>query len=525
MRDRRPAAHRLAYLGPLVVLLAGAWQGREIPRALFPAAIISPASAGVAVAPAFSRASFDRSSYRFDDAAAWRMLTALLACGPRAEESVRARAFAAVCADAAGWGAATLARRPFVARDTLSGNNLIATFPGDGPLAAERIAVIGHFDTVPGAPGALDDGTAVALLAGLAPVFAARPLPRTVVLAAVDLEERGLLGSRAWVAEEAAAGRLADYRVALSTEMLGWKDGIPVLHTFPTGFRQPPETRPAGGGLAPRWLAALTLAAGRDAGRPLHFGDPILFPVYHVIFRHFITPFESDSGAFAERGVPALFLSDCSFARFYPDYHQPSDTLDKVDRARLTAAGRALEVLVLALADRPELPRADSGVAEAEIEYLTCGAWVFPSWALRLAVAAALAPLLLLARVRRGAGELPRGALPLALVLAGATVACAAGAAVASAVVLLPAWLVAPLTLTRRRLARALAVLAVLAPGAAVTAVCLAAMANFRRVVAPTHAGWALALAAVVSVGLALIALLPRPIAENRCVRPPRDEE
>src|SRR5439155_1136627 len=79
----------------------------------------------------------------------------------------------------------------------------------------------------------------------------------------------------------------------------GAAGGPPALHTFPRGFSRPIAERPPGGGLAPRWLAATALAVGRDNDRPIDFGDPVMTPVYHVVFRHFMTPFDSDSGRFA----------------------------------------------------------------------------------------------------------------------------------------------------------------------------------------------------------------------------------
>lgn len=485
------------YLVSALVLAAAAVFDQERP---------GPDAAGGAV-PSFAPA-----EYRFEEVPAWHLLEELVALGPRYDEEPRRRGFERARADVAGWGATRVSEQEFRLADGTPGWNCFAEYDGQGPLAGERIAIMGHHDTVPRAPGALDNGTAVALLAGLGRALAGRRLPRTVVLAVVDLEERGLCGTRAWVAREAEAGTLARYRAAISTEMLGWKDGIPVLHTFPTAFHsRPPGERPPGGGLAPRWLAALALAVGRDTGRPLHFGDRLLFPVEHLIFRHFVTPFESDSGAFAERGVPALFLSDCSFSRFYPDYHRPTDTLDKVDRASFAAAGRSLEALTLALAGRPRLPRADGGAREAEIDYLTIGAWVLPAWCLRLALLCAAAPFLAGARRRTLAGERPgTGAWRVGWLLVAATGVAAVAAPVAAFVVLFPAWLVAPLVLRGGRAARILGAAGVLAPALSVVAVCLFAMHTFRRTVAPTHAGWALGLIVAIALGLAAVALFPR---------------
>jgi hypothetical protein len=439
---------------------------------------------------------------RFDGAAAWAILERMTALGPRHEEAPRRAALALVREDAARWGAARVREVPCRGGGA-EGASLVAEFPGEGPRASERIVVLGHFDTVAGSPGALDDATGPALLAGLARALAGRPLERTVVLAAVDLEERGLVGARALAAEAALAGTLGEVRAAVSLEMLGWRGGVPVAHTFPTGFREKVEDRPPAGGLAPRWLAALTLAVGRDNERPLALGDRLVGPVYQLIFRHFVTPFDSDCGAYAERGVPALFLSDCSFTRFYPEYHRPSDTIAEVDRASLERAGAALEALVRALAARADLPRPASGPADSETDYLALGARVLPSWALRLALALApLAPLLRAAR--RGA----RAALALGAALALATLAAAALAPVTASVVLLLAWLAAPALVSEGRLARALGALAALLPLLACGATVAAAMWTFGRSVPPSEGTAALALTAAVALLLPALALL-----------------
>lgn len=477
----------LFYVPPLAAVVVGALLARETPRPLEPS--------------------------RFDEARAWKLLEDLCALGPRADEPVRQKAFERVRADAREWGAARTWEQDFRVKDrpALRGWNVLAEYPGEGPLAAERVAVVGHFDSVPGAPGALDDGTGTALLAGLGRSLAGRKLARTVVLCAVDLEERGLCGTRHFLESESAAGTLGRWRAGISTEMLGWRDGAAVLHTFPTAFHRPPETWPPGGGLAPRWLAGLALATERQAGRATHFGDRWLFPAYHVVFRHWVTPFESDSGAFAACGIPALFLSDCSFTRFYPQYHTPGDTIDRVDRARFAEAGRALEALVLALAERPALPRADEGVPEAETDYFTMGPWVVPSLALRIALALAPLPCLLFAWRRAGTADRPaRGGFALSLVLAAATAVALAAAPVAAFVVLFAAWLAAPLALCRSLPARALGALLALAPALFVGGVIAAAMMSFKYTLWPVKDAWALFVVAGAALGLAAAAFLPR---------------
>ena len=87
--------------------------------------------------------------------------------------------------------------------DTVRGENLIVRL-GTGP---RRVVVGAHFDAVPGSPGANDNGAGVAVLLGLAQELRDRAWHVTVELCFFDQEERGLVGSRAYVARDTARAR------------------------------------------------------------------------------------------------------------------------------------------------------------------------------------------------------------------------------------------------------------------------------------------------------------------------------
>ena len=63
----------------------------------------------------------------------------------------------------------------------------------------------------------------------------------------------------------------------------------------------------------------------------------------------------SDHYNFAKHGVPIAFLFD----GFTPDYHQPSDTVDKIDFLKLTNAAKLYYLTAHAIADNPEAPKHD----------------------------------------------------------------------------------------------------------------------------------------------------------------------
>jgi hypothetical protein len=61
----------------------------------------------------------------------------------------------------------------------------------------------------------------------------------------------------------------------------------------------------------------------------------------------------ADDLSFLQAGHPALFTSDSSFSVFYPDYHKPSDTADKLDATALERVGQAVLGTVRALERTP----------------------------------------------------------------------------------------------------------------------------------------------------------------------------
>lgn len=63
----------------------------------------------------------------------------------------------------------------------------------------------------------------------------------------------------------------------------------------------------------------------------------------------------SDHYNFAKHGIPIAFLFD----GFHPDYHQPTDTVDKIDFDKLTNAAKLYYMVALELANNPQRPRKD----------------------------------------------------------------------------------------------------------------------------------------------------------------------
>lgn len=79
-----------------------------------------------------------------------------------------------------------------------------------GPLG-DAIALVAHYDSVPEATGALDDGIGVATCLEAGRVLGASALRHTLFVIATDGEEAGLMGARAVITDPEVAGHLRAY--------------------------------------------------------------------------------------------------------------------------------------------------------------------------------------------------------------------------------------------------------------------------------------------------------------------------
>ncbi|HTE65333.1 MAG TPA: M28 family peptidase, partial [Candidatus Binatia bacterium] len=112
----------------------------------------------------------------------------------------------------------------------LRGANLIATKAG---RETDAIVLVAHHDTVANSPGADDNGAAIAILIEAARLLASRQMRRTVVLAATDFEEIGLIGSRELVRWLQARHRVLG---AIVFDPIGYMDPRPGTQRVPPGI-------------------------------------------------------------------------------------------------------------------------------------------------------------------------------------------------------------------------------------------------------------------------------------------------
>jgi Zn-dependent M28 family amino/carboxypeptidase len=200
--------------------------------------------------------------------------------------------------------------------------NVIATYGGAG----EPLLLVAHYDHLgrraDGAifRGADDNASGVAVLLAVARDLAARKdVHRKVVFLFTAAEEEGLLGAKAYA--NAPAVPLAETRAIVNLDMVGRR-------FFELAVGRDAAIGAVGLGDDPA-VGAAARAAAADAGLALvEVSPPLLFAIGEA--------FRSDDWSLRDHGAPAVFFS----TGLHDDYHQPSDTPDKLVPAQLERTAR-----------------------------------------------------------------------------------------------------------------------------------------------------------------------------------------
>lgn len=209
--------------------------------------------------------------------------------------------------------------------------NWILNLPGTAPTRPP-ILIGAHYDTVPGCPGADDNGTGIAALLEIARVIKDAPARSPVRLVAFDLEEYGLAGSRAYAQHLHHQGETL--RLMLSLEMLGYCNSSPNSQRYPLEALQ--KIYPTQGNfiaLIGQWQTIPAMMrlwwSFRTAG--------VRSQWLPVIDQGRIVPDtrRSDHTPFWDLGYPAIMVTDTADLR-NPHYHQPTDKLETLDLDFLT---------------------------------------------------------------------------------------------------------------------------------------------------------------------------------------------
>jgi aminopeptidase YwaD len=216
--------------------------------------------------------------------------------------------------------------------------NLILNLPASSParLISLPILIGAHYDTVPGSPGADDNATGLAVLLELASAFAELPLSFPVRLVAFDLEEYGLVGSRAYA--ETLRQNKQRLRLMISLEMLGYCDVKPGSQIYPPGLKYLYPNRGDFIGLIGNWRTIPDLLR---LSRAIRKTVPCEWLPAGAKGKIVPDTRRSDHAPFWDLGYPALMVTDTANLR-NPHYHQRSDRIETLDLDFLTAVCQGL---------------------------------------------------------------------------------------------------------------------------------------------------------------------------------------
>ena len=193
---------------------------------------------------------------------------------------------------------------------TFTGVNIIGLIPGTR-VTDRYIVVTAHYDHVGVNAegqvfnGADDNASGVATMLALAADLKRQAPEHSVLIVALDGEERGLLGARHFV--EAPPVPLASIAMNLNFDMTARAETDGKL--WVTGTYQNPTFRPILEGIQRN--GAVALAFGKDT--PQDTGSDNWVE-------------SSDHAAFYRAQVPFLYLG----VNYHPDYHRPSDDFERI---------------------------------------------------------------------------------------------------------------------------------------------------------------------------------------------------
>ncbi len=235
-----------------------------------------------------------------------------------------------------------------VKTEAISVPNVIGMLPGSDPeLGKEYIGVGAHLDhngVMNGVvyPGADDDGSGSTALLLVAKALTTNPLKpkRSVVFMAFCGEEMGLIGS-AYYANNPIIP-LDRMTCLLQMDMVGRneeqggqnpdkpEDNVNTIHLV-------------GSKRISMQLHDITLEMNRHTGFVFEYDEEDVYT-------------RSDHYNFAAKGVPITFL----FSGFHPDYHRPTDTIDKINFEKIVNAARLNYMVISKVGFMPDKLKHDA---------------------------------------------------------------------------------------------------------------------------------------------------------------------
>ena len=200
--------------------------------------------------------------------------------------------------------------------------------------ASNKIILVGaHYDSVPGCPGANDNGSGVAAMLALARRFAERSTTSTLRFVAFVNEEPPYfqtpqMGSFVYAGRCKERGEKIAAMISLET--IGYFSNAPNSQSYPAPIFSAfyPKTG--------NFIGFVSNTRSRELLRRImsSFRSQKKIPSQGAALPAFIPGTSwSDQWSFWQHGYPAIMVTDTAPFR-YPHYHKSSDTLDKLDYDR-----------------------------------------------------------------------------------------------------------------------------------------------------------------------------------------------
>lgn len=198
-----------------------------------------------------------------------------------------------------------------------NGTNILGLIPGTR-VPDKYIVVTAHYDHVGVREGHIyngadDNASGVATMLELAKRLKETPPDHSVLIVALDGEERGLLGAKEFV--EAPPVPLSSIAMNINYDMTGRADVDGYL--WVTGTYQHPYFRTLLDSVEPN--VSIRLNFGKDTPDDTGADNWV---------------FASDHGAFHRAGVPFLYFG----VNFHEDYHRPTDDFERINTSAFTSA-------------------------------------------------------------------------------------------------------------------------------------------------------------------------------------------
>lgn len=203
---------------------------------------------------------------------------------------------------------------------------------------AGSILIAAHYDTVQNSPGADDNATGLAVILEAARLLATLETSLNLEIAFFDQEETGLQGSFAFLTQIENIERL---KSVIILDMVGYACHTPGCQTYPPGLAVETLLKAAGVESPDQgeFLAVVgeaehleLLEVFQKWNRNTTDQPPLV--TVPVPFKGLLTPdvLRSDHAAFWYQGIPAVLITDTAELRS-PHYHQPTDTIETLDRS------------------------------------------------------------------------------------------------------------------------------------------------------------------------------------------------